>query len=1776
LVIFMNNRLVFVLLLLVSSFKAQAQNCTLAVNLTSSSTTICSGSSVVLTADATAGTAPYTYLWSTGETSSTISVNKSGTYTVTVTDKTPGCKGVVKSVAISDANTPSAPTAKNVVVCQNSSATLTATGPGGVYQWFDAPVDGNFLVSSNTFTTPPITTTTTYYVQTTIAGCTSPRTAVSVYITGRPDVTGGAVCSGGVVTLSASGGQTYTWYASASGGTVLGTGPTFTTPPLAKTTIYYVVAEINGCTSVPTPVTAYVNQPPATPVASNINICSGSVATLHADAAAGFFQWFDVPTGGTPLISSPDYTTPALTASKTYYVETVLNDCESPRVPVTVSVNPIPAAPAPQTSTICYGSVTTLTAAANPTGTYAWYDAPTGGRLLKSGLKFTTPALVTTTTYYLENTTAAGCTSDRAPVKVIVNPPVAAPVAAGALVCYGSLVSLTAASATDGVYQWYDAPVGGTLLVSGAKFTTPALTATTTYYVQLTVNGCTSNRTAVSVTVIPPVAAPQVPATSVCYNGSAVLTATGAGGNYTWYDSAVGGTILSSGPTYVTPNLTASATYYVESASNDCISTRTKVTVTVNPQPLPPTVQDASVCSGTSAKLTASGNGEILWFATPTSVSPLFTGATFNTPIISAKTTYYVQNRVGECISNRVPVTVTINTGGDSQFLYTSGTYSPDSPNPKPIIVNPSGGVFTSSPAGLVFVDNHTGEINIKASAPGKYIVTLTGNGQCSSTYSAGVNIVAVFSAKFAYGGPFCQYGTNPKPMYSPNASAGVFSASPAGLTFVSKATGEINLSKTTPGTYDVTNTIYNADGTVASTATFKVTIDAGVQVNAGGDQNIQPGEVAQLKGSITGNGSVKWSGGLGTFADATKAVTTYTPAAGEHQVTLTLTSNDPPGTCGPGIDRVVITIGSTLPAPTASGTSTCLGSIATVFATGPGGTYKWYSAAQNGTLLSTGANFITPPLTQTTTYYVNTTANGITSDMTAVTVKVNEQPTAPIAPSLQACEGSPNTLTASGSNGSYQWYDAPVGGTLLSIKNTYITPALIANTSYYVQAVVDGCVSPRTKVDVTVSPPPTITSASADIICSGVAQNYTMTADFPGTTFLWSRGAVPEISNPAVANQSSSQITEALTSTSPNPVDVTYVITPVLNGCSGTPFNYVVTVYPTPQVTSAPATTLCNMTTGNYAATFSTGVSTGFSWSRDAVPGISNQAVSGQAAKVIREVLFNTTNAPVDVTYTYNYQTSNCSGPPFKWLVTVNPSVNVTSAGSGINCSGSPLDYTITSNVQSATFTWSRAAVAGISNAAVTNKTGNKIDEVLVNKGAAAVNVVYVITPTAFGCDGAPFGYVVKVNPEVQLPDIRTNSPVCLNSSIKLNVATVPNATYTWTGPNGFTSSLPNPQIDNVTAAMSGTYSLYVTVNGCSSPVASKEVLVNQLPTSNAGGNVLACITDPFIQLAGHIGGGTTTGVWSKKGSDPGQFLPSNNVLNATYEPTAEERAAGSVTLILTSTSTDNCSVATSEMTITFGKTPGTNAGSDLEVCARPDPVKLDGNILIPGGGQWTTSGTGTLISAESPQGAVYTPSYEDVKNGSVKLTLTANAPGQCYTTSDDMAIKFIPPPTINAGGIRYVLKNHTITLTPTVSDENVQYTWLPNVGLSDNKIKEPVLTGDVDMVYTLFVTDIRGCVSQDRTTIKVSPDITVTNTFTPNGDGFNDYWQINGLVAYESSTVDVFNRYGERLFHSIGYGVPWDGNFNGKQLPVGTYFYIIDLKTGKPPLSGSITLLR
>jgi gliding motility-associated-like protein len=85
----------------------------------------------------------------------------------------------------------------------------------------------------------------------------------------------------------------------------------------------------------------------------------------------------------------------------------------------------------------------------------------------------------------------------------------------------------------------------------------------------------------------------------------------------------------------------------------------------------------------------------------------------------------------------------------------------------------------------------------------------------------------------------------------------------------------------------------------------------------------------------------------------------------------------------------------------------------------------------------------------------------------------------------------------------------------------------------------------------------------------------------------------------------------------------------------------------------------------------------------------------------------------------------------------------------------------------------------------------------------------------------------------------------------------------------------------------------------------------------------------------------------------------------------------------------------------------------------------------------------------------------------------------------------------------------------------------------------------------------------------------IIVPNAFTPNGDGINDYWMITPLNIYPDATVQVYTRYGQLVFESRGYGSAWDGTYNGKPLPIATYYWVIDPKRRKP-INGTVSIIR
>lgn len=141
----------------------------------------------------------------------------------------------------------------------------------------------------------------------------------------------------------------------------------------------------------------------------------------------------------------------------------------------------------------------------------------------------------------------------------------------------------------------------------------------------------------------------------------------------------------------------------------------------------------------------------------------------------------------------------------------------------------------------------------------------------------------------------------------------------------------------------------------------------------------------------------------------------------------------------------------------------------------------------------------------------------------------------------------------------------------------------------------------------------------------------------------------------------------------------------------------------------------------------------------------------------------------------------------------------------------------------------------------------------------------------------------------------------------------------------------------------------------------------------------------------------------------------------------------------------------------------------------------------------------------------------------------------------------------------------------------------YISVIDAATNKVTGQIQTQPGGIFITILSDN--ACSGQSITfsiTVNPSPVIAdgdaviIPNSFSPNGDGANDTWVIKNLSGYPQNIVEIFNRYGQRIFRSNGYGIPWDGTINGKPVPPGTYYYIVNLKNGSKSLSGSVTVIR
>ncbi|MDR6761265.1 hypothetical protein J2Y38_001474, partial [Flavobacterium sp. 2755] len=635
-------------------------------------------------------------------------------------------------------------------VCAGATPTLTATPAAGTtLAWYSSAASTTPLITGNSFTTPALNANTTYYIGISrAAGCEGNVRVPVVLNVSNPvapavNNTGTAICSTGatqqttLTLLNPIPGTTYSWFSVANGGVALATGTTYSpTVPLGTTT-FYVEGAIGSCISpTRTAVNVVSTAVPATPtvLTQSVTIQSGQNATLNATTSeiGAQLNWYDVPTGGTPVATNTaTFTTPILTATKTYYVEAQSpnGSCVSAvRVPITVTVQPAALGGCLEASSqqTTQNGLCLLCSSTNPNNsvdgnpaTAARLTVPIGliNGWVQQTLQFTNPGktgdivdvelelpggladlsllgAVSLATYNgatynndrvsinnplitlqllsgdrFRASVVAGANFDRVEIRlgglatVLTNLDIyqatyryKAPVITGnTTICSGQTTTLTATLAVGETVNWYSAATGGASLASTAAFTTPALTTATTYYVEITRNGCVnSERNPVQVLVDNPVLPViDVSPSTICSGGTTTLTvqAPVAGTTYNWYDAASGGNLVFTGTSFTTPALTANTNYYVEAVIGSCSTpTRTAVNLTVTPLPPVPTFasQDVIIQSGQTVTLSVSNPVAGVfynWYDTPTGGLAIATNTQTYTPspVLTANKTYYVE-----------------------------------------------------------------------------------------------------------------------------------------------------------------------------------------------------------------------------------------------------------------------------------------------------------------------------------------------------------------------------------------------------------------------------------------------------------------------------------------------------------------------------------------------------------------------------------------------------------------------------------------------------------------------------------------------------------------------------------------------------------------------------------------------------------------------------------------------------------------------------------------------------------------------------------------------------------------------------------------------------------------------------------------------------------------------------------------------------------------------------------------------------------------------------
>jgi len=1288
-----------------------------AVSLVHSPAAICIGGSITLTAANTNPTPFQSYTYSTVSTTGsgletpsagatlTVTPTAAGTYTYTVTATDGGCAAsATTTVSVNALPAITTATATPATVCSGDAITLTATSLGsGVGQVavgagalngssdYYSPfyhnfggVKGQYIIRASELTAAGLVAGNITALGITInatAGITYSGFTVHIGTTANTDLAGGFVPAAGLTQVYSNAAQTFTasslnnftfvapfawdgtsnivvqtsWSNNNSGGN--SAGVRYDNTAYVSNAYYRVdngtVAAVLGATTN----SGTMSARPRFTFTGNSNSLDQTASLNWAWTPGAALNTATATTSITNNTGSPMSQVFTVTATNP------VTGCVNTGTTAAVTINPAPLTPVASNSTQCGTGTPTasVTGSGTPGNTFAWYTTAVGGTAIagQTANMLTAYPVSATTTFYVSESNAT-CSSPRVAVTVTVTTPPAIAVSGTATICLNGSTALTASSSNDPnyTYTWS----GG--LGTGATVTA-APTATTTYTVTAVDasgganNGCNTSATyAITVNPIPTALTATVNDNTICVGEAVNLSSTGnsnsavvsttiltqnfdAGfGTWTTVNGGASPAVsnwVSHAPLYTSTNFGANFTnfntpqggQFALSNSADGGSGSTTNTKLVSPSFSTTGMTSATLTFQNLYKKWNSGDATVAveistdngsTWAVLKDYLPLGNqGTTTDNGQIPANESI----TLGAAYLNQANVKIRYNYVSAWGYYWIIDNVSITGQQPAVSTI-----AWTSSPAGFTSAVQNPAAVSPTATTT--YTVTYTNSFSCSASASVAVTVNALPTVGAGADQTVCA-GT-PVTLSGSGADTYVWNNSVVnGTAFTPAATT----------TYTVTGTDLNG---CTNTDDVTVTVNPLPTVNAGADQTVCAGTPVTLTGTGTATG-YSWNNGVSNGVAFTPTATT----------TYTLTGTDA-NLCS-ATDAVTITV-TPLPVVSAGADfAVCDGATATLSGSGADG-FVWDNSVTDGVAFTPAA---------TTTYTVTGTTDGC-SATDAVTVTVNDLPTANAGVDQAVCAGTSVVLIGTGT-GISTWDNGV----------SQATPFTPTATTTYTVTVDNGTCTNTDQVTVTVNDLPTANAGADQAVCAGTA--VTLTATGTGT-FSWDNDV-----------DQATPFTPTATAT--------YTVT-VDNGTCTNTDQVTVTVNEMPTVSAGADQTVC---AGTMITLTGTGTAAGYGWNNGVSDGVAFAATT-------------------TTTYTVTGTTGGCSATD-DVTITVVAAPTVNGGADQAVCAGTAVTLTATGT---GTFSWNN----GVSQATPFIPTTTATYTVTVNNGTCTVTDQVTVTVNA------------------------------------------------------------------------------------------------------------------------------------------------------------------------------------------------------------------------------------------------------------------------------------------------------------------------------------------------------------------------------------------------------------------------------------------------------------